>query len=128
MRRLPPGGGAAVPVRLPWASANRGGVSSPDDLGIAADQVEAPDPYGPDPYGPDPARLDQLTAEVHGRALDWVVSGDQGSVTFPLPARPGWGRWVTAGGRTPLGNRPDQRYPSFGPTPIPHAGPADAEW
>ncbi|WP_051835516.1 serine/threonine-protein kinase [Streptomyces sp. NRRL S-481] len=53
-------------------------------------------------YGLDPARREQLSAEVLGCALDWVLSGGQGSA---LPA---------AGGRTLLGSGLDERGLRFG--------------
>ncbi|MFJ3194185.1 tetratricopeptide repeat protein [Streptomyces griseoviridis] len=45
-----------------------------DDLSASAGQVEALDAYGLDP-----ARREQLSAEVLGCALDWILSGGQGS-------------------------------------------------
>ena len=45
-----------------------------DDLTAAAGQVEALDAYGLDP-----ARREQLSAEVLGCALDWILSGGRGS-------------------------------------------------
>ncbi|MES4833854.1 tetratricopeptide repeat protein, partial [Streptomyces anthocyanicus] len=50
----------------------------------------------------DPARREQLSAEVLGCALDWVLSGGRGSVP---PA---------AGGRTLLGSGLDERGLRFG--------------
>ncbi|MET9968015.1 tetratricopeptide repeat protein, partial [Streptomyces sp. NPDC006356] len=56
-----------------------------------------------DAYGLDPARREQLSAEVLGCALDWILSGGQGSA--PPPA---------AGGRTLLGSGLDERGLRFG--------------
>ncbi|MFJ9421380.1 tetratricopeptide repeat protein [Streptomyces sp. NPDC101249] len=51
-----------------------GDVPFLDDLRASAGQVEALDAYGLDP-----ARREQLSAEVLGCALDWILSGGQGS-------------------------------------------------
>ncbi|OAH16351.1 serine/threonine-protein kinase PknG [Streptomyces jeddahensis] len=69
-----------------------------DDLTAAAGQVEA---LGA--FGLDAVRREQLSAEVLGTALDWVLSGSQGS-------GPG-----ANGGRTALlGSRLDERGLRFG--------------
>ncbi|MDN0196891.1 serine/threonine-protein kinase [Streptomyces sp. S.PNR 29] len=88
---------AAVRARLRRRTAAAADVSFLDDLTAAARQVEALDMYGLDP-----ARREQLSAEVLGCALDWVLSGGQGSAP---PA---------AGGRTLLGSGLDERGLRFG--------------
>ncbi|MET9775618.1 tetratricopeptide repeat protein [Streptomyces sp. NPDC006367] len=88
---------AAVRARLRRRSAAPGDVAFLDDLTAAARQVEALDVYGLDP-----ARREQLSAEVLGCALDWVLSGGRGSVS---PA---------AGGRKLLGSGLDERGLRFG--------------
>ncbi|MFG3162306.1 tetratricopeptide repeat protein [Streptomyces sp. NPDC048232] len=88
---------AAVRARLRRRTAGAGDVVFLDDLAAAARQVEALDVYGLDP-----ARREQLSAEVLGCALDWVLSGGRGSVP---PA---------AGGRTLLGSALDERGLRFG--------------
>ncbi|MBT3153493.1 tetratricopeptide repeat protein [Streptomyces sp. CHD11] len=88
---------AAVRARLRGRAATRGDVRFPDDLAAAAGQVEALEAYGLDP-----ARREQLSAEVLGCGLDWVLSGGQGSAP---PA---------AGGRTLLGSGLDERGLRFG--------------
>ncbi|MBE8469729.1 serine/threonine-protein kinase [Streptomyces justiciae] len=65
---------AAVRARLRQRTAAAGDVPFLDDLTAAAGQVEALDAYGLDP-----ARREQLSAEVLGCALDWVLSGGQGA-------------------------------------------------
>ncbi|MEU3171993.1 tetratricopeptide repeat protein [Streptomyces sp. NPDC007000] len=100
---------AAVRARLRGTAATAGDVPFLDDLSAAAGQVEALDSYGLDP-----ARREQLAVEVLGCALDWVLSGGQGSVPSPLPAPPGRGRRTAAGGRTLLGNGLDERDLRFG--------------
>ncbi|MFR0352650.1 serine/threonine-protein kinase [Streptomyces sediminimaris] len=65
---------AAVRARLRGRTATAGDVAFLDDLTAAAGQVEALDAYGLDP-----ARREQLSAEVLGCALDWILSGGQGS-------------------------------------------------
>jgi serine/threonine-protein kinase PknG len=67
-----------------------------DELSAAAQQVEALDAYGLDP-----ARREQLSTEVLGCALDWILSGGQGV----QPA---------AGGRALLGSGLDERGLRFG--------------
>ncbi|MCX5363516.1 serine/threonine-protein kinase PknG [Streptomyces sp. NBC_00124] len=65
---------AAVRARLRGRTAAAGDVPFLDDLTAAAGQVEALDAYGLDP-----ARREQLSAEVLGSALDWILSGGQGT-------------------------------------------------
>ncbi|MFG3072508.1 tetratricopeptide repeat protein [Streptomyces sp. NPDC048225] len=88
---------AAVRARLRQRTAAAGDLAFLDDLIAAARQVEALDVYGLDP-----ARREQLSVEVLGCALDWVLSGGRGSVP---PA---------AGGRTLLGSGLDERGLRFG--------------
>ncbi|MFF1301669.1 tetratricopeptide repeat protein [Streptomyces sp. NPDC058307] len=88
---------AAVRARLRGRTATAGDVPFLDDLTAAAGQVEALDAYGLDP-----ARREQLSAEVLGAALDWILSGGQDSVA---PA---------AGGRALLGSGLDERGLRFG--------------
>ncbi len=88
---------AAVRARLRQRTAHAGDLEFLDDLVAAARQVEALDVYGLDP-----ARREQLSAEVLGCALDWVLSQGPGSVP---PA---------AGGRTLLGSGLDERGLRFG--------------
>ncbi|MGW2423895.1 tetratricopeptide repeat protein [Streptomyces sp. NPDC001709] len=87
---------AAVRARLRQRTATAGDVPFLDDLTAAAGQVEALDAYGLDP-----ARREQLSAEVLGSALDWILSGSQGTA----PA---------AGGRVLLGSGLDERGLRFG--------------
>ncbi|MER6457464.1 tetratricopeptide repeat protein [Streptomyces sp900105245] len=88
---------AAVRARLRQRTASAGDVPFLDDLTAAAGQVEALQAYGLDP-----ARREQLSVEVLGCALDWILSGGQG--TAP-PA---------AGGRVLLGSGLDERGLRFG--------------
>ncbi|MEU0002792.1 tetratricopeptide repeat protein [Streptomyces sp. NPDC006314] len=88
---------AAVRARLRQRTASAGDVPFLDDLTAAAGQVEALRAYGLDP-----ARRELLSAEVLGGALDWILSGGQG--TAP-PA---------AGGRVLLGSALDERGLRFG--------------
>ncbi|MCT7356384.1 serine/threonine-protein kinase PknG [Streptomyces sp. 15-116A] len=88
---------ASVRARLRGRTAAPGDVRFLDDLTAAAGQVEALEAYGLDP-----ARREQLSAEVLGCALDWVLSGGQGSVLS------------RAGGRTLLGSGLDERGLRFG--------------
>ncbi|MGW7495622.1 tetratricopeptide repeat protein [Streptomyces luteogriseus] len=88
---------AAVRARLRQRTATASDAPFLEDLTAAAAQVEALEAYGLDP-----ARREQLSAEVLGCALDWVLSGDQGSAP---PA---------AGGRTLLGSGLDERGLRFG--------------
>ncbi|MFJ8533357.1 tetratricopeptide repeat protein [Streptomyces sp. NPDC093591] len=89
---------AAVRARLRGRTALAADVPFLDDLIAAAGQVEALDAYGLDP-----ARREQLSAEVLGCALDWILSGGQGS------APP-----TATGGRTLLGSGLDERGLRFG--------------
>ncbi|QIJ62719.1 serine/threonine-protein kinase [Streptomyces sp. JB150] len=88
---------AAVRARLRQRTATAADVPFLEDLTAAAGQVEALDAYGLDP-----TRREQLATEVLGSALDWILSGGQGSVP---PA---------AGGRTLLGSDLDERGLRFG--------------
>ncbi|WP_406157551.1 tetratricopeptide repeat protein [Streptomyces canus] len=88
---------AAVRARLRGRTTTAGDVPFLDDLTAAAGQVEALDAYGLDP-----ARREQLSAEVLGAALDWILSGGQDSVA---PA---------AAGRALLGSGLDERGLRFG--------------
>ncbi|MEU1405555.1 tetratricopeptide repeat protein [Streptomyces sp. NPDC005728] len=88
---------AAVRARLRQRTASAGDVPFLDDLTAAAGQVEALDAYGLDP-----ARREQLSAEVLGSALDWILSEGQGT---DRPA---------AGGRVLLGSGLDERGLRFG--------------
>ncbi|MEV5879318.1 tetratricopeptide repeat protein [Streptomyces sp. NPDC052101] len=87
---------AAVRARLRQRTATAGDVPFLDDLTAAARQVEALDAYGLDP-----ARREQLSAEVLGSALDWILSGGQGTE-------------AAAGGRVLLGSGLDERGLRFG--------------
>ncbi|MFB8772841.1 tetratricopeptide repeat protein [Streptomyces broussonetiae] len=89
---------AAVRARLRQRTEVTGAVPFMDDLTAAAEQVEALEAYGLDP-----TRREQLATEVLGCALDWILSGSQGSV--PPQA---------AGGRTLLGSGLDERGLRFG--------------
>lgn len=100
---------AAVRARLRQRTAAAGDLGFLDDLVAAARQVEALDVYGLDP-----ARREQLSAEVLGCALDWVLSGGRGSVSPPLSAPPERGDPRAAGGRTLLGSALDERGLRFG--------------
>ncbi|MFD5447412.1 tetratricopeptide repeat protein [Streptomyces sp. NPDC127100] len=88
---------AAVRARLRRRTAAPGDLAFLDDLSAAARQVEALDVYGLDP-----ARREQLSVEVLGCALDWVLSGGRGSVPS------------AAGGRALLGSGLDERGLRFG--------------
>ncbi|WP_328871435.1 serine/threonine-protein kinase PknG [Streptomyces sp. NBC_00287] len=88
---------AAVRARLRQRTAVASDVPFLDDLTAAAGQVEALQAYGLDP-----ARREQLAAEVLGCALDWILSGGQGSVP------------TAAGGRSLLGSGLDERGLRFG--------------
>lgn len=89
---------AAVRARLRQRMAEEA-AAAPflDDLTAAAGQVEALDGYGLDAV-----RREQLSTEVLGCALDWVLSGSQGSA----PA--------AGGGRVLLGSELDERGLRFG--------------
>ncbi|WP_425244801.1 tetratricopeptide repeat protein [Streptomyces sp. NEAU-NA10] len=65
---------AAVRARLRQRTAAASDVPFLEDLTAAAAQVEALDAYGLDP-----TRREQLSAEVLGSALDWILSGGQGA-------------------------------------------------
>ncbi|MGW2519250.1 tetratricopeptide repeat protein [Streptomyces sp. NPDC001617] len=86
---------AAVRARLRERTAAASDAPFLDDLTAAAGQVEALDAYGLDP-----ARREQLSAEVLGRALDWILSGGQGA--------------APTGRRTLLGSDLDERGLRFG--------------
>ncbi|MFE4968040.1 tetratricopeptide repeat protein [Streptomyces sp. NPDC056660] len=89
---------AAVRARLRHRTATPGDTPFLDDLTAAAGQIEALDTYGLDP-----ARREQLSAEVLGCALDWILSGGQDA----QPAADG-------GGRVLLGSGLDERGLRFG--------------
>ncbi|MHC3470322.1 serine/threonine-protein kinase [Streptomyces sp. 7R007] len=86
---------AAVRARLRGRTAAPSDVPFLDDLTAAAGQVEALEAYGLDP-----ARREELSAEVLGCALDWILSGGQA-------ARPD-------GRRALLGSDLDERGLRFG--------------
>ncbi|MFE6825936.1 tetratricopeptide repeat protein [Streptomyces sp. NPDC057690] len=65
---------AAVRARLRERTALASDVPFLEDLTAAAAQVEALDSYGLDP-----TRREQLSAEVLGCALDWILSGGRGA-------------------------------------------------
>nr|WBO78054.1 serine/threonine-protein kinase PknG [Streptomyces sp. SBE_14.2] len=88
---------AAVRARLRQRTAVASDVPFLEDLTAAAGQVEALQAYGLDP-----ARREELATEVLGCALDWVLSGGQGSVPD------------AAGGRVLLGSGLDERGLRFG--------------
>ncbi|MFD9321058.1 tetratricopeptide repeat protein [Streptomyces sp. NPDC060053] len=67
---------AAVRARLRDRTALASDVPFLEDLTAAAAQVEALDAYGLDP-----TRREQLSAEVLGCALDWILSGGQGAAS-----------------------------------------------
>ncbi|MEV5886398.1 tetratricopeptide repeat protein [Streptomyces sp. NPDC052020] len=101
---------AAVRARLRQRAATASDASFPDDLTAAARQVEALDVYGLDP-----ARRERLSVEVLGCALDWVLSGGQGSVPAPgSRSASSSGVPHAAGGRTLLGSGLDERGLRFG--------------
>ncbi|WP_327428804.1 serine/threonine-protein kinase [Streptomyces sp. NBC_01236] len=89
---------AAVRARLRQRMAEEAAAAAfLDDLTAAAGQVEALDGYGLDAV-----RREQLSTEVLGCALDWVLSGSQGSA----PA--------SGGGPVLLGSKLDERGLRFG--------------
>ncbi|MPY53572.1 serine/threonine-protein kinase [Streptomyces acidicola] len=88
---------AAVRARLRQRTNDTAGSPFLDDLTAAAGQVEA---LGG--YGLDAVRREQLSTEVLGSALDWVLSGSQGSAPPP------------GGGRVLLGSALDERGLRFG--------------
>jgi serine/threonine-protein kinase PknG len=101
---------AAVRARLRQRAATADDETLADDLAAAARQVEALDVYGLDP-----ARRERLSAEVLGCALDWVLSGGQGSVPAPgSRSASSSGVPHAAGGRTLLGSGLDERGLRFG--------------
>jgi serine/threonine-protein kinase PknG len=101
---------AAVRARLRGRTATAGDVPFLDDLTAAAGQVEALDAYGLDP-----ARREQLSAEVLGSALDWILSGGQD------PGSP------AAGGRVAARQRTGRARTALRPGAfVPHAGPVGA--
>lgn len=65
---------AAVRARLRQRTALASDVPFLEDLTAAAAQVEALEAYGLDP-----TRREQLSAEVFGCALDWILSGGRGA-------------------------------------------------
>ncbi|MFF4396948.1 tetratricopeptide repeat protein [Streptomyces sp. NPDC001480] len=87
---------AAVRARLRQRTATAADTPFLEDLTAAAAQVEALQAYGLDP-----ARRERLSAEVLGSALDWILSGGEGT----QPA---------AGGRVLLGSGLDERGLRFG--------------
>ncbi|MEU2777581.1 tetratricopeptide repeat protein [Streptomyces sp. NPDC007162] len=87
---------AAVRARLRHRTAGPDDTPFLDDLTAAAGQIEALDAYGLDP-----ARREQLSAEVLGCALDWILSGGQGVQS-------------ATGGRVLLGSGLDERGLRFG--------------
>ncbi|MDF3297569.1 tetratricopeptide repeat protein [Streptomyces tropicalis] len=86
---------AAVRARLRHRTAGAGDTPFAEDLTAAARQVEALEAYGLDP-----ARREQLSAEVLGCALDWILSGGQAA--------------VPAARRVLLGSELDERGLRFG--------------
>lgn len=89
---------AAVRARLRQRLAEEAAAAAfLDDLTAAAGQVEALDGYGLDAV-----RREQLSTEVLGCALDWVLSGSQGSAPH------------SGGGRVLLGSELDERGLRFG--------------
>lgn len=84
---------AAVRARLRQRLAEEAAAAAfLDDLTAAAGQVEALDGYGLDAV-----RREQLSTEVLGCALDWVISGSQSSAPH------------SGGGRVLLGSEVDER-------------------
>jgi serine/threonine-protein kinase PknG len=84
---------AAVRARLRQRLAEEAAAAAfLDDLTAAAGQVEALDGYGLDAV-----RREQLSTEVLGCALDWVLSGSQSSAPH------------SGGGRVLLGSEVDER-------------------
>ncbi|WP_436841917.1 tetratricopeptide repeat protein [Streptomyces bobili] len=71
---------AAVRARLRQRTATAADVPFQEDLAAAAAQIQALDAYGLDP-----TRREQLSAEVLGCALDWVLSGGRGSTGSGAP-------------------------------------------
>ncbi|MET7353710.1 serine/threonine-protein kinase [Streptomyces mirabilis] len=83
---------AAVRARLRQRLAEEAAAAFLDDLTAAAGQVEALDGYGLDAV-----RREQLSTEVLGCALDWVLSGSRGSAQH------------SGGGPVLLGSEVDER-------------------
>ncbi|MFD5518060.1 tetratricopeptide repeat protein [Streptomyces sp. NPDC127066] len=88
---------AAVRARLRQRPVTETAAPLLDDLTAAAGQVEALEGFGLDAV-----RREQLSTEVLGCALDWVLSGSQGSA--PAPGR----------GTALLGSELDERGLRFG--------------
>jgi serine/threonine-protein kinase PknG len=88
---------AAVRARLRQRMNEAADAPFLEDLTAAAGQVEA---LGG--YGLDPVRREQLSTEVLGSALDWVLSGSQGSAPS------------AGGGSALLGSALDERGLRFG--------------
>ncbi|MET9056235.1 tetratricopeptide repeat protein [Streptomyces antibioticus] len=86
---------AAVRARLRQRTAAASDTPFLEDLTAGAAQVEALEAYGLDP-----TRREQLSAEVLGCALDWILSGGQGA--------------GPQGRRTLLGSELDERGLRFG--------------
>ncbi|WP_432033249.1 tetratricopeptide repeat protein [Streptomyces antibioticus] len=86
---------AAVRARLRQRTAATSDTPFLEDLTAGAAQVEALEAYGLDP-----TRREQLSAEVLGCALDWILSGGQGA--------------GPQGRRTLLGSELDERGLRFG--------------
>ncbi|MBO7938111.1 serine/threonine-protein kinase [Streptomyces antibioticus] len=86
---------AAVRARLRQRTAAASDTPFLEDLTAGAAQVEALEAYGLDP-----TRREQLSAEVLGCALDWILSGGQGA--------------GSQGRRTLLGSELDERGLRFG--------------
>ncbi|MEU6093493.1 tetratricopeptide repeat protein [Streptomyces sp. NPDC047079] len=91
---------AAVRARLRQRTNQGPDPNFLDDLVAAAGQVQALEAYGLDAV-----RREQLSTEVLGCALDWVLSGSQSSA----PSAPS-----AAGGRALLGSDLDERGLRFG--------------
>ncbi|MET9082983.1 tetratricopeptide repeat protein [Streptomyces sp. NPDC004237] len=87
---------AAVRARLRHRTAAADDTPFLDDLTASAGQIEALDAYGLDP-----ARREQLSAEVLGCALDWILSGGRGGE-------------AAGGSRVLLGSGLDERGLRFG--------------
>ncbi|MFF7983479.1 tetratricopeptide repeat protein [Streptomyces sp. NPDC007901] len=87
---------AAVRARLRHRTAAADDTPFLDDLTASAGQIEALDAYGLDP-----ARREQLSAEVLGCALDWILSGGRGGE-------------AATGSRVLLGSGLDERGLRFG--------------
>lgn len=88
---------AAVRARLRQRTATASDAPFLEDLTAAAAQIEALDAYGLDP-----TRREQLSTEVLGCALDWILSG--GRTSAP----------TAAGERALLGSGLDERGLRFG--------------